>query len=59
MLLKGIHSYRNQSKVHMHIAQPSYGFKINSNEGGKWKLVGFTPNKFSIEEAYIFWSSKA
>lgn len=58
MILKGVHTYFNESKVHIQIAQPSFGFKFGSKEGGKWKLAAFTPNKFNIDEAYIFGSVK-
>lgn len=36
----------------------SFGFSLGSKEGGKWKLVGFTPNKFNIDEAFIFGAVK-
>nr|WP_320023403.1 hypothetical protein [uncultured Draconibacterium sp.] len=58
MILKGVHTYYNKSKVHMRIAQPSFGFKLGWSEGGKWKPATFTPNKFHIDEAYIFGSVK-
>jgi|GEM_PF-3025530 hypothetical protein len=58
MILKGVYTYYNRSEVHVQIAQPSFGFKVGSKEGGKWKLVGFTPNKFNIDEAFIFGAVK-
>lgn len=58
MILKGVRTYYNESNVHVQIAQPSFGFKIGCEDGGKWKLAAFTPNKFNIDEAYIFGSVK-
>lgn len=58
LILKGLQTYYNKSEVDIQLALPSFGFSLGSKEGGKWKLVGFTPNKFNIDEAFIFGAVK-
>jgi hypothetical protein len=56
LLLSGINKYSNKSKVDVQFGFPSYGFSYSYN--GKNKFSGYTPNKFTVEEAYVFGAVK-
>lgn len=59
MLMSGIYEYNNVSKVHLKLGFSSGGIKLNINSnGGVSNISSFTPNKFNIDEAYIFGSVK-
>jgi hypothetical protein len=59
LLLSGIYKYYNRSKTHVKLGHSSGGINLCLNPDGKIRsFSGFTPNKFRIDEAYIFGAVK-
>ena len=55
--LKGIPTYRNRSSIHINFGHSCGGAAIKSI-GARLSGKGFTPNKFYIDEAYVFGAVK-
>ncbi len=59
LLLSGVHNYGCKQRVHMQLGHISAGISLKlTPRGNISSRGGFTPNKFNIDEAYIFGSVK-
>ncbi len=55
LILEGVNSYNDEHKVKTNFGSPSFGLKLSWNSGSGWsKPSGFIPNKFVVEETYVF-----
>lgn len=57
LVLEGVSPYTNKDEVKTNFGAPSFGLKLGWSSGSGWGMPsGFTPNKFVVEEAYVFGS---